>query len=86
MPSEELANVADDGVSVEAKWESAQQSLRMSRAVGGLPRAYREVIVLFYHEEFSIAEISSLTGKPAGTVKSLLHRARQKLAQVLEGG
>ena len=85
MPSEELANVADDGVSVEAKWESAQESLRMSRAVGGLSRAHREAIVLFYHEEFSIAEISRLTGKPAGTVKSLLHRARQKLAQALEG-
>ncbi len=57
----------------------------MSRAVGGLSRAHREAIVLFYHEEFSIAEISRLTGKPEGTVKSLLHRARQKLAQALEG-
>lgn len=84
-PSEELDAIANDEASVETEWESAQQSLRVSRAVGGLPRLYREVVVLFYHEGFSIAEISSLTGKPAGTVKSLLHRARQRLAQALEG-
>lgn len=84
VPSEELAHVADKSVSIEAQWESTEEGLRMSKAVGGLPLGYREVIVLFYYEEFSIPEISGLTGKPVGTVKSLLHRARQKLAQAFE--
>ena len=85
LSSEELTDVAGEDVSVEVAWEKAQRTLQVSRAVGGLPQAYREVVVLFYHEEFSIAEISRMTGKPEGTIKSLLHRARQKLAQTLEG-
>jgi RNA polymerase sigma-70 factor (ECF subfamily) len=85
LPSEELANVAGEDTSVEAKWDSAQRTLHVSRAVGALPQAYREVVVLFYLEEFSIAEISRVIGKPEGTIKSLLHRARRKLAQTLEG-
>jgi RNA polymerase sigma-70 factor (ECF subfamily) len=85
LSSEELTDVAGEDVSVEVAWEKAQRTLQVSRAVGGLSQAYREVVVLFYHEEFSIAEISRMTGKPEGTIKSLLHRARQKLAQTLEG-
>jgi len=82
---EELANVAGADTSVEAEWDNMQRSFRVSRAVSDLPEAYREVVVLFYHEEFSIADISRMTGKPEGTIKSLLHRARQKLTKALEG-
>lgn len=85
LSSEELANVAGEDTSVEDEWDSMQRSFRVSRAVGDLPQAYREVIVLFYHEEFSIADISRMTGRPEGTIKSLLHRARRRLAQTLEG-
>jgi len=85
MPSDELAEFAGDDASVEARWESAQRTLRVSRAVGDLPQAYREVVVLFYQEDFSVAEISRMIGKPEGTIKSLLHRARRKLAEALEG-
>jgi len=85
LPSEELANIADENTSAEAQWDNMQRSSRVSRAVSNLPQAYCEVVVLFYHEEFSIAEISRMTGKPEGTIKSLLHRARQKLTEALEG-
>lgn len=85
LPSEELANVAGEDTSAEAEWDNMQRSFRVSRAVGDLPQAYREVVVLFYHEEFSISEISHMTDKPEGTIKSLLHRARQKLTEALEG-
>lgn len=53
-------------------------------AIKKLSYKYREVIVLFYYEEFSIKEISALLDEPEGTIKNRLHRARQKLKKMLE--
>ena len=36
-----------------------------------------------YVEEISIAEISDITGLRIGTIKSGLHRSREKLARIL---
>lgn len=44
-----------------------------------LPSKYRTVIHLFYYEDYSIKDISELTGQKEATVRSLLTRARQKL-------
>ncbi|WP_310605050.1 sigma-70 family RNA polymerase sigma factor [Anaerosporobacter sp.] len=52
-----------------------------------LPLKYRKVIHLFYYEELSIKQISSLLEMKESTVTSQLTRARQKLKKVLiEGG
>lgn len=75
---------ADDPAPIEAAFEQAYQRQRITQAVLDLPDAYSEVIVLFYYEDFSVDEISRLLGKASGTVKSLLHRARQRLALILE--
>ena len=44
----------------------------------------REVLTLFFLEEFQIQEIAGITGAPMGTVKSRLHRARKNLRAILE--
>ncbi|WP_226683454.1 RNA polymerase sigma factor [Sutcliffiella horikoshii] len=44
-----------------------------------LPLKYREVILLYYYKDFSMEEISSLLNCPVSTVKSRVHRAREKL-------
>lgn len=44
-----------------------------------LPEAQRTAFVLFHQEELPYARISELTGRPVGTIKSDLHRARQQL-------
>lgn len=48
-------------------------------AVMDLPTKYRTVIHLFYYENYSIKEISTLLNKKQNTVLSLLHRARKLL-------
>ncbi len=58
-----------------------QQHVR--QAVGALSPHYREVIALFYFEELSLEEIGRIIMKPVGTIKSTLHRARKKLAEIL---
>lgn len=50
-----------------------------------LAEPYRRVVVLFYLEERSIEDVAALLGSPAGTVKSLLFRARQQLAALAIG-
>jgi RNA polymerase sigma-70 factor (ECF subfamily) len=54
-------------------------------AVHKLPVKYREVVHLFYYEGYSTFEISSLIQKKESTVRSLLHRSRDKLKKVLKG-
>jgi RNA polymerase sigma-70 factor (ECF subfamily) len=85
MPPEDFSLIPDPGPPIEDAWERSQKGSRVSRAVESLPPRYREVIVMFYYEEFSIPEISDITGKPVGTIKSLLHRGRRKLATTLGG-
>jgi RNA polymerase sigma-70 factor, ECF subfamily len=54
------------------------------RYLSRLPDSLREVIVLFYFEERSIAEVARMRDIPEGTVKSQLHRARRALADMME--
>ncbi|MDP8228932.1 MAG: RNA polymerase sigma factor, partial [Candidatus Electryoneaceae bacterium] len=44
-----------------------------------LPETHRLVLTMFYLQEQSYAEISSITGWPLGTVKATLHRAKANL-------
>lgn len=54
-------------------------------AVLRLPKKYRTVIHLHYYCGYSIEEIAALTENPPSTVKSQLHRAREKLRVQLKG-
>jgi RNA polymerase sigma-70 factor (ECF subfamily) len=58
-------------------------SLLISAAVQSLPPLQREALLLFEYEGFTLEEIGSLVNADVGTVKSRLHRAREKLRQVL---
>lgn len=55
-------------------------------AVLSLPEKYRNVVYLYYYEEYSAAEISVILNKNVNTVYTLLTRARQLLKKELEGG
>jgi len=61
--------------------EAAHASLR--HAIDGLPREFREVIVLRELEGLSYKEISDVAGVPVGTVMSRLARARKRLQEAL---
>lgn len=54
-------------------------------AVRELPSKYREVIHLFYYEEFSIKEISVVLRRKEATVKTQLARGRNLLRERLGG-
>jgi len=49
-----------------------------------LPVAQKEVLTLFFLEEFSLKEISSITGISIGTVKSRLYYAKKALQDIMK--
>jgi RNA polymerase sigma-70 factor (ECF subfamily) len=51
--------------------------------IGELPPIYKTLISLYHHDELSYDEIGTITGLPAGTVKSYLFRARRELKNEL---
>jgi RNA polymerase sigma-70 factor (ECF subfamily) len=62
-----------------------ETSRQVRDAVAALPSRDREVIVLFYLEDFSVAQIAQLLGLKNNAVEVRLHRARQRLRTKLAG-
>jgi RNA polymerase sigma-70 factor (ECF subfamily) len=52
-------------------------------AVERLPPLQREAVVLFEYQEMSLADIAAVCETDVGTIKSRLHRARERLRRVL---
>ncbi len=53
------------------------------QAVEALPPLQREAVVLFEYQEMSLADIAAACDIDVGTVKSRLHRARERLRRTL---
>ena len=51
--------------------------------VKNLDRDLRQIVILYYFEDFSVKEIAKIIQKPEGTVKSRLSRARKELENAL---
>jgi RNA polymerase sigma-70 factor (ECF subfamily) len=62
-----------------------ETSEQVRAAVAELPPRDREVIVLFYLEELSVAQVAQLLGVKHNAVEVRLHRARQRLKTRLAG-
>ena len=54
-------------------------------AVMKLPEKYRDVIYLFYYEEYTAVEIAKILGKKENTVSTWLSRAKDILREKLGG-
>jgi len=50
-----------------------------------LPSKHQEVLILRYYEDFDYLKISQTLGIPIGTVRSRLHRALNKLEELVRG-
>lgn len=51
-----------------------------------LPKKYRNVIYLYYYEEYTVPEIAQILHESKNTVNSRLQRARKSLKKILEEG
>jgi RNA polymerase sigma-70 factor (ECF subfamily) len=56
------------------------------RALGEIGIKHREVLVLHFLEDLSLAEIAAVVGCSEGTVKSRIHYAKRAMKEILSGG
>lgn len=61
-----------------------QVSAILENALARLGEEHRIVLLLHDADGYTIEEIQQLTGTPAGTIKSRLHRARARMRELLE--
>jgi RNA polymerase sigma-70 factor (ECF subfamily) len=61
----------------------AEEAEAVRAAVLALPPLQREAVVLFEYQEMSLADVAAVCDTDAGTVKSRLHRARERLRRTL---
>ncbi len=52
--------------------------------LGKLKLEHREVLTLYFLEDFSLEEIATITDCPVGTVKSRMHYAKKELSHLLQ--
>ena len=57
----------------------------LAEAVSRLKPEFKEVVLLFYYQGFSVTEIADMLQIAEGTVSSRLSRAREKLQKELQG-
>lgn len=69
---------------MELSFEDPKENEVMS-AVLGLPPKYKDVIYLFYYEDYTVPEMAKLLNEKENTIYSKLCRARKLLKQKLGG-
>ena len=69
----------DDCLILQERAESVHQCLSQ------LSWDQREVMTLYFMEDFTIREIAQITAAPEGTVKSRLYHAKKKACDILKG-
>jgi RNA polymerase sigma factor (sigma-70 family) len=73
----------DERVAAEA--DSAAAGPALAAALARLPRAERDVLLLYAWAELRYPEIAAALSISPGTVKSRLHRARRRVRESLKG-
>jgi RNA polymerase sigma-70 factor (ECF subfamily) len=66
------------------EYEKKRKLERIEQCLAQLPPIDRELVILFHHEEHTYQEISSILDLPITTIKTRLHRARKKLALLVQ--
>ncbi|MDO7907269.1 sigma-70 family RNA polymerase sigma factor [Paenibacillus sp. JX-17] len=86
FPSEigNTENPADERQGPESRLLAASRNEELKRAVQKLSYNYRETVVLYYYNEYSVEEITELLGCSTNTIKSRLRRGRAKLRELWE--
>jgi RNA polymerase sigma-70 factor (ECF subfamily) len=78
------ADPADPAPGPDALAQSGELAAAVREAVSSLPEAQAEVVLLSQYQGLSYPEIAEATGRPLGTIKSLMHYAVKALRLKLE--
>ena len=76
--------IADNEYTAELSIPSHDKNVELKMALENLPQKFRQVIVLFYIEGFTVTDIKNILNIPEGTVKSRLSKGRRLLRNSFE--
>lgn len=65
---------------------ASDEAAAIHQALNEIAPKHREVLVLFFLEDFSLTEISMVIGCSQGTVKSRIYYAKKAMKEILSGG
>jgi len=77
--------LADDQPSPEQALEHAELERAVQSCIENLPEEFRSVVIMADLEGLDYQEVAVAIGKPLGTIKSRLARARLRLRDCLQG-
>ena len=78
------SNPSQEIIEAEEKLKMEKDFLILHEKIKKLPNIYQDIIVLKFFEKKKGKEIAEILGKKEGTVKSLVHRAIEKLRKMME--
>ena len=76
--------LADDHLSPEQTLEQVELEQAVQNCINNLPEDFRSVVIMVDVEGMDYQEVSEAVGKPLGTIKSRLARARLRMRDCLE--
>jgi RNA polymerase sigma-70 factor, ECF subfamily len=78
------ATVEDPADDPERALDNQDRSAVLRRCLARLSPAHREIIDLVYYHDQSVEDVAEILGIPASTVKTRMHYARARMAELLE--
>ncbi len=81
VPLDEIYDISGDIMGFDSCVEEQSQ---IRNALESINLDYKNIIILFYFEDFTIEEISKIIKKPKRSTSVLLHRAKKALKNQLE--
>ncbi len=76
-------NTPSEALNPEERIISVQSSTQLNALLKEMPPHYRTMIELRFWHEYSYEEIAEKLGVPLGTVKTRIHRAREKFCELI---
>ena len=80
----ELVEYLAETIAAPENDEPTELAREMKIALNSMRVEYRMVFVMFHEQGLPYDEIAEAVGKPVGTVKTWLHRARQEMLDYLK--
>jgi RNA polymerase sigma-70 factor (ECF subfamily) len=77
-------SLADDKVRVDEMAETKLIVEKLKESISRLPKQYRQIIEMRHYGHMDVDEIACALGKPEGTIKSWLFRARALLRKDMQ--
>ncbi|MFT5681248.1 MAG: RNA polymerase sigma-70 factor (ECF subfamily) [Myxococcota bacterium] len=80
----EAPDLPSPGSPVDERIDTAYRIQRLEEALTHLPPAQRRVVISHHLQGVPLTQLAEEEGVAVGTIKSRLHRGRERLAQLLE--